>query len=390
VKDSNPNAASFTRTLRLKVRAETYAWLNAAAIEVNAVFNYANEISLKAATRTDTKRKWMSGFDLCYLTAGATEFFDRIGADTIQSICTHYADKRRAAKRVKLRWRVSRGARRSLGWIPFKAASLKRKGSGLRFCGKTFRVFNRDYLGDAKWRDGCFAQDACGDWWVCLPVKESVVESVAPFEAVGIDLGLRTIATTSDGETLEAGRWTSTHADALANAQRRGHKRQAKRIQRKAKRQRADALHKFSRKIVDQYQNIIVGDVSSLKLVKTKMAKSVLDSGWGMLKQMLQYKGEYAGRSVQIVNERNTTRTCSSCRALTGPTGLDMLAVRQWECVNCGVVHDRDVNAARNILIVGSRCGPPCAGTSLSPKVRQPSQASSRCEARTGALEVAA
>jgi hypothetical protein len=124
---------SFTRTLRLKVRREGYAWLNGAAIEVNEVFNYCNETSYKAATRTDTKRKYMSGFDLCNLTAGATQYFDRI--------CVHYAQKRRAAGRLKLRWRVSRGARRSLGWIPFKAASLKRKGVCLRFAGKCFRVF---------------------------------------------------------------------------------------------------------------------------------------------------------------------------------------------------------------------------------------------------------
>jgi putative transposase len=84
----------FTRTIRLKVRGEAYPWLNAAAVEVNEVFNYCNETSLKAATRTDIKRKWMSGFDLCYLTAGATRYFDKIGADTIQSICTHYAHDR--------------------------------------------------------------------------------------------------------------------------------------------------------------------------------------------------------------------------------------------------------------------------------------------------------
>jgi hypothetical protein len=110
---------SFTRTLRLKVRAEAYSWLNGAAVEVNEVFNYCNETSLKAATRTDSKRKWMSGFDLCNLTAGATQYFDKIGADTIQAICVHYAQKRQAARRLKLRWRVSRGARRSLGWVPY-------------------------------------------------------------------------------------------------------------------------------------------------------------------------------------------------------------------------------------------------------------------------------
>jgi hypothetical protein len=93
---------SFTRTLRLKVRREAYAWLSTASIEVNEVFNYCNETSLKAATRADTKRKWLSGFDLCSLTAGASQYFDKIGADTIQSICVHFAQKRQAARRLKL------------------------------------------------------------------------------------------------------------------------------------------------------------------------------------------------------------------------------------------------------------------------------------------------
>jgi len=73
--------------------------------------------------------------------------------------------------------------------------------------------------------------------------------------------------------------------------------------------------------MVNQYETIVVGDVSSQKLVKTRMAKSVLDSGWSMLKRMLQYKGEHAGRSVEIVSERNTTRACSFCGALLGPKG---------------------------------------------------------------------
>ena len=362
-------ATSFTRTLRLKVKSEAYPWLNSAAAEVNQVFNYCNETSLKASTRTDAKRKWMSGFDLCYLTSGATEFFDRIGSATVQSVCNHYAAKRKAAKRVKLRWRVSHGARRSLGWVPFKAANLKRKGNSLRFAGKTFRVFEADSLESVKWQAGCFAQDSVGSWWLCLPVKVAVDQTIAPHESVGIDLGLKTIATTSDGEKLDAGHWTYAYADKLAMAQRRGHKQQAKRIHRKAARCRADALHKFSRKIVDSYQNIVVGDVSSAKLVKTRMAKSVLDSGWGTLKAQLSYKGQQAGRSVSVVSERYSTRTCSGCGALTGPAGLDMLAVRQWTC-ECGDTHDRDVNAARNILLLGSGDRASVSGNGFPPSVK--------------------
>ena len=378
------------RTLRLKVRAESCGWLDAAAVEVNQVFNFCNETSYAAATRTDLKRKWLSGFDLCNLTAGASEYFPHIGADTIQRICVEYAQKRTAAKRYKLRWRVSRGARRTLGWVPFKAASLKRKGRALRFCGKTFRVFERERLEGIQWKQGCFAQDAVGDWWLCLPVEVNLEHPAAPKESVGIDPGIKDAAVTSDGERLEAIRFYRDAQHRLAALQRCGHLRQAKRLHRTIRRRRQDACHKFSRKMVDTYQNIVVGDVSSLKLVKTRMATSVLDTGWGMLRRMLQYKCEYAGRSVQVVSERHTTRACSTCGSLTGPKGLRHLVVRKWECVNCGELHDRDVNAARNILTAGSRCWTSVRGNERSTAERPPSQTPGLREAGPDAQQWAA
>jgi IS605 OrfB family transposase len=345
------------RTLRLKVKREGYAWLNAAAIEVKQVWNYANATSYKAARPFAGTGKWLSAFDLDKLTAGATEYFDHIGSETIQRVNAEFATRRNQFKKAKLRWRVSQGAKRSLGWVPFKAVQLKRKGNSLRFSGKAFRVFERDLLEAEKWKSGCFAQDAAGDWWLCVPVEREMSRSVAPKETVGIE--------------------------------RRGHKRQAKRLHRTAARRRKDALHKFSRKIVNDYQTIKIGDVSSLKLAKTRMAKSVLDAGWGMLKTQLQYKGQQAGRSVIIVNERDSTRTCSSCKALMGPTGLDMLVIRTWVCGACGDIHDRDVNAARNILSAG-RSPPSVSGNEPSLAVAEPSLTYGRCEAMTGALKAAA
>ena len=352
-----------TLTLRLKVRAESYAWLSAAACEVNTVWNWCNATSIDAADRNRRARaRFLSGFDLCNLSAGASPYFEHMGADTIQRVCCEYAVRRRAAQSVKLRWRVSRVSRRSLGWVPFKAANLKRKGMCVRFCGKHFRVFERARLEQAKWRDGCFAQDAVGDWWLCLPVQVKLQETVAPGEAVGIDLGLKDVAITSHGERLEVGRWTARYAYKLSQAQRRGHRRTARRIHRKVARCRGDALHKFSRSVVERYQRIVVGDVSAPKLARTRMAKAVLDAGWGRLRTQLLYKGQQAGRSVEVVSERFTTRACSQCGAHSGPQGLRQLVVREWTCAECGTAHDRDVNAAKNIL--ASRCGRPCAGTS--------------------------
>jgi putative transposase len=378
-----------TRTLRLKVKAEGYAWLNATAIEVNQVWNYANATSHKAARPFAGPAKWLTAFDLDNLSAGATEYFDHIGSETIQRVNAEFATRRKQFNRAKLRWRVSKGSKRSLGWVPFKAAQLKRKGRSFRFSGKAFRVFERELLEGATWRSGCFAQDAVGDWWLCLAVAREASQSVALNEAVGLDLGLKHTVTTSDGAKLQSGHYYRSIEQKIASAQRCGYKRQAKRLHRTAARRRKDALHKFSREIVNKYQSIVIGDVSSLKLAKTRMAKSVLDAGWGMLKAQLQYKGQQAGRCVFIVSERNTTRTCSSCWALTGPAGLDMLVVRNWVCSACGDTHDRDVNAARNILAAG-RCPPSVSGNESSLTAAPPSQTSCRCEARTGALKAAA
>src|SRR5208282_5665590 len=217
-------------------------------------------------------------------------------------------------------------------------------------------------------RCGCFAQDCLGDWWLCVPIERSLAPRLATHEEVGLDLGLKDTVATSDGERLEAGHFYRDIEQQIARAQRRGHPRQAKRLHRTAARRRKDALHKFSTRMVDQYQRIFVGDVSSAKLIKTRMAKAVLDAGWGMLKTQLQYKGQQAGRSVRIVSERNTTRACSSCRALTGPTGLDMLDVRTWTCRECGDTHDRDAP-----VTTGAIPDPPAPKPSMgSSSVHQP------------------
>jgi IS605 OrfB family transposase len=284
---------------------------------------------------------------------------------------------------------VSRGSKRSLGWIPFRGAQLKRKGKSLRFAGKAIRVFEAEKLVGVKWQSGTFAQDAVGDWWLSVSVKIPLAQVVALKEDVGIDLGLKTTVATSDGETLHAGRFYRDSEAQIAQAQRRGHRQQAKRLHRTAARRRQDAQHKFSRKIVDTYQMITVGDVSSLKLVKTRMAKSVLDAGWGQLKTQLQYKGQQAGRGVQVVSERNSTRACSNCQALTGPTGLDMLVVRNWCCSGCGVTHDRDVNAAINIRAVG-RMHPSVSGNEPSSSAAPSSQTKRLRKTRKSALKKAA
>jgi putative transposase len=119
-------------------------------------------------------------------------------------------------------------------------------------------------------------------------------------------------------------------------------------IHAKIKNTRKDFLHKLSTTLADQNAIIAVGDVNSKQLAKTRMAKSVLDAGWSTFRSMLKYKS--AG--YVEVDEKFTTQTCSQCGALPPgrPKGIAGLGIRQWDCSECGANHNRDVNAARNIL----------------------------------------
>jgi IS605 OrfB family transposase len=169
--------------------------------------------------------------------------------------------------------------------------------------------------------------------------------------AIGIDLGCKTAVTCSDGTQLEGRHYRKAQA-ALRVAQRAGKKARARALHAKVRNTRQDGLHKLSTHLVQQNSKIFVGDVSSQKLVKTKMAKSVLDAGWSTFKTMLEYKSHQARIVFQEVNESYTSQACSSCGDIpsSSPKGRAGLGIREWTCSSCNSVHNRDVNAARNIL----------------------------------------
>lgn len=109
--------------------------------------------------------------------------------------------------------------------------------------------------------------------------------------------------------------------------------------------------------LVNSHASIFAGVVSSKKLVKTKMAKSVLDAGWFMFKTLLEYKAIARSVVFEVVNENYSTQACSCCGAISAssPKGRAGLRIREWSCCGCGTTHDRDVNAAKNILAAGLR-----------------------------------
>ncbi|HEX8894917.1 MAG TPA: transposase [Terriglobales bacterium] len=106
---------------------------------------------------------------------------------------------------------------------------------------------------------------------------------------------------------------------------------------------------------MQKYGAIFIGNVNVSALARTRMAKSVLDAGWSLVRTMLQYRSDCAGVWFEEVDEAYSTQTCSCCNRRAGRKGREGLGVREWACPECGAYHHRDINAADNILAAGRR-----------------------------------
>jgi putative transposase len=171
---------------------------------------------------------------------------------------------------------------------------------------------------------------------------------------VGIDTGFKDLLILSNGEKIDRPIELAKSASQLAKVQRGLGKRKTGRLQEKIARQRKDRNHKISHQLVRDHKKIYITN-DNLKGMAHRFGKSVAASGISQLRQFILYKGSSCGRVVRLIESKNTTKTCSDCEALTGPTGLSMLNVRHWVCASCGASHQRDVNAALNILKAGQR-----------------------------------
>ncbi|WP_404295140.1 RNA-guided endonuclease InsQ/TnpB family protein (plasmid) [Microvirga sp. RSM25] len=199
---------------------------------------------------------------------------------------------------------------------------------------------------------GNFSQDARGRW-SCNIVCEIERQTTNRTHVVGIDLGHKTAAQCSDGPELPQAQFYRDLEAKLAEAQRRDRTRQVQTIHAKIANRKKDALHKFSRAVVNRSGAVFVGNISSTWQIASGAAKATHDVSWSMLRNLLEYKSDHAGVAFAQVNEAFTTQACSECFALSGPHGREGLAVRQWVCSDCGAVHDRDQNAALNIARLG-------------------------------------
>ena len=231
--------------------------------------------------------------------------------------------------------------------IPLKVEMHRKFGDTQKYCSLTF------------------SKTPTGKFFVSILVEEKLPElKEYPSELVGLDLGLKHFVTTSYGEKIEHPKYLKLQQRKLKRAQRKLSKKQKgsnnRRKQRrrvallheKVSNQRRDFLHKLSYRFVLENQEIFIEDLNVKGMMKNRpLAFSIGDSGWGEFGRQLKYKCEWYGRKLtQIGRFEPSSKMCSNCNELNHELKL---SDRTWVCSNCGVEHDRDINAAMNIAVIG-------------------------------------
>ena len=244
-----------------------------------------------------------------------------------------------------------KGTRRKLSSIPFPDPIRSLEGNHVKLPGIGLIRFHKQDIPEGKIKCGRIVKRASG-WYLCLFIdaERKPIQRKAD-GAVGIDPGFKDLIVTSDGEKVPHPKELQQAIKRLGQAQRGGNKRLVARLHERIKNQRKDRNHKLSLRLV-QENTLIVFSKDNIKGIAKKFGKSVASSAHAQLRSMLEYKSRTGGTQYTEVASRNSTKTCSACGALSGPTGWAGLSVRHWEC-GCGFHHDRDVNAAVNTLLLG-------------------------------------
>ena len=208
--------------------------------------------------------------------------------------------------------------------------------------------------------DGKFYVSLC-----CTDIEKPLLQATC--KDIGIDLGLKEFAITSDGEKFENPKYLAKSLQRLKFLQRslsrktKGSKNREKtrlkvaRLYSRISEQRRDFLQKLSTRLIRGYDKICLENLQVSNMVKNhKLARSISDVSWSEFVRMLKYKAEWYGRKViQIDTFYPSSQLCSVCGCKNSV--LKDLSIRHWECSECGAMHDRDINAAKNILQEGLR-----------------------------------
>lgn len=214
------------------------------------------------------------------------------------------------------------------------------------------------------------SRDAAGRWFVSILCDDVVTEHLPTNQAIGVDAGITTLAALSTGEKISNPRHERRDRDRLSRAQRdlsrkaKGSNNRAKarrklaRIHARIADRRRDHLHKLTTRLVRENQTVVIEDLAVRNMVRNhSLARAISDASWFQLRAMLEYKCAWYGRELVTLDRWfPSSKLCGDCGAIVDRLPLN---VREWTCP-CGATHDRDVNAARNILAAGlavTACG---------------------------------
>jgi putative transposase len=224
-------------------------------------------------------------------------------------------------------------------------------------------IYHRELIGNPK--TARIKRNVTGKWFVTIVCEYDPETLPVNSNSVGIDLGISKFATLSDGKVIENPRFLKVEEEELKKAQsktdklkkgsveRRKARKVVNRIYERLSWKRENFTHQESRKIVNEYQNIFLEKLEISSMVEDnefKLSKSILDVAWNQFTSMIKYKAEEAGRNIVFVNPRNTSKMCSRCGILVEKP----LSQRTHSC-KCGLIMDRDLNAAINILRLGTQ-----------------------------------
>lgn len=275
-----------------------------------------------------------------------------IPSHTVQGMLSQvYTAWTRCFKKISSKPKL-KGVRRKLNSIPFPDQICSPEGNHIKLPSVGLIRFHKQDIPEGKIKCGRIVKRASG-WYLCLFIdaERKVIQCKAS-GTIGIDPGFNNLITTSDGEKILHPKELQQSIKRLGQAQRGGNKKLVARMHERIKNQRKDRNHKLSLRLV-QENTLIVFSKDNINGIAKKFGKSVASSGHAQLRSMIAYKSLAGGTKYIEVASKNSTRTCSACGSLSGPTGWTRLSVKHWVC-SCGTEHDRDVNAAVNTLIAGA------------------------------------
>ena len=206
---------------------------------------------------------------------------------------------------------------------------------------------------------------ASGEWYISFVCDAEIKKPPPASTQIGLDMGITALVTLSTGEKFTNPKLMRKYHQKLATAQQhfarkqKGSKRQIRakrkiaRVHDKISETRKDQLHKLSTRLVRENQTIVIEDLAVRNMARCRnLAGPIADASWGMLRDMLEYKCLWYGRELKVIDRWfPSSKTCHGCGHVVSKLPLK---VRSWTCSRCGVNHDRDVNAAINILSAGT------------------------------------